>query len=560
MAKAINRRDFITATVATGALAGVASLTGCSPSSTTDSNSETEQTTHTWESAPDPISEDEIVETVDADVVVVGAGVAGMAAFMYASEAGAATVIIEELDSCSGRGLDFAAIGTKVQDEMSIEIDKGAVINDLVKSSGYKANGKLLKLWADHSGEIFNRMIEMSEEDGVEVTMGAATQPATSTEDVDYAQDYLTRTYPTDHEFGAVVEGTTSLIGRMEKAGQEAGGESRYNTKAEQLITDDSGAVIGVIASTDDGYIQFNAAKGVILATGDYGGNDDMVATWCPLVEKVDGSVYTSAGANTGDGINMAMWVGGTIQSSDHAAMIHPIFGGGAMSTASFLKINGDGERFCNENTSLPGISNMYLTNGGKVWSIFDSNYEEQMDGMSYLSNYNNETAGPLTQFYMDGTMDASNPGTPTEVVNLCLENGTTFEADSIEELADLIGVPFDALVATVDRYNEMVDAGEDSDYGKNAEDLTPIKQAPFYASALTAKLLVIASGLNVDGQMRVLNESDEPITGLYAVGNVMGNFFANDYPICVPGLSHGRCITLGALIGQAVATGEELA
>jgi hypothetical protein len=178
---------------------------------------------------------------------------------------------------------------------------------------------------------------------------------------------------------------------------------------------------------------------------------------------------------------------------------------------------------------------------------------------MSALSTYNNNTAGPLTKFFSEGTMDPANPGSLAEVVELCIEEGTTVRADSIEALAAAIGVPADALVETVDRYNELVEAGADADFGKDPADLKPIKQGPFYASSLTARLLVIASGLNVSDQMQVLDGEDGPIDGLYAVGNVMGNFFANDYPICAPGLSHGRCLTLGAQLGVSVATGDPL-
>lgn len=225
------------------------------------------------------------------------------------------------------------------------------------------------------------------------------------------------------------------------------------------------------------------------------------------------------------------------------------------MSTAAFMKVNDSGKRFCDEDTSLPGISNMYMTSrGNRVWSIFDSDYESQLATMSPLSTYCNNTAGPLTEFFSDGTMDPSNPGTPSDVVELCLQNGSTVKADSIEELAETLQIPAENLRATVDRYNELVDAGTDLDFGKNPVDLKPIKTPPFYASALTAKVLVVTSGLNVDSSMRVLDNDGNPIEGLFAVGNVMGNFFANDYPICAPGISHGRCLTLGALLGKAVA------
>lgn len=556
----MERRSFLKGALSLGAAAGAIGLAGCAPQASSSSEQALSETgsgssdARSWEVAPEPIDESQVAETVDADVVIVGAGMAGMSAFMYAAEAGAKAVVIEQRETLSGRGLDFAAIGTKVQKAAGIEIDKGQLINDLVKASGYKANGSLIKLWADHSGEIFDRAIDMTVADGGEVVLGSGSAATAN------AEDFTTRTYPTDHVFGGLVEGACSLIERMQKAGEAAGGQAFYDMKAEQLEkTGDT--VTAVFASNTDGSItKFNAAKGVILATGDYANNPEMVEAWCPLAAGAAGNVYPEATANTGDGINMALWAGGTIQPGAHAAMIHPIFGGGALSTASFMKVNSEGKRFCNENTTLPGISNMYLTNKDhKVWAIFDADYAAQADKMSALSNYNNNTAGPLTAMFSSGAADPTNPPSHAEVVDYCLNDGTTVQGGTIAELAEAMGVPVDNLEATVARYNEVVEAGVDDDFGKNKEDLQPIVKAPFYASELTAKVLVIASGLNVNGQMQVLDAEDAPVGGLYAVGNVMGNFFANDYPICAPGLSHGRCLTLGALIGKAVATGQPL-
>lgn len=552
----LERRSFLKGALGLGA-AGVLGLSGCAPqepAAPAELSNTGAEAKRSWEVAPEPIDEASIANTVDADVVIVGAGMAGMSAFMYAAEAGANTVIIEQRETFSGRGLDFGAIGTKVQKAAGVEIDKGQLVNDLMKASGYKANGSLLKLWADHSGEVFDRAIDMTVADGGEVVLGAGSTASPN------ADDFTTRTYPTDHMFGGLVEGPCALIERMQNAGVAAGGQTFYSMTAEQLEKTD-GTVTAVFARDADGAItKFTAAKGVIIATGDYGNNPEMIEAWCPLAAGAEGNVYPEATANTGSGIAMALQAGAAIQPGAHAAMIHPIFGGGALSTASFMKVNVEGKRFCNENTTLPGISNMYLTNKDhKVWAIFDSDYATQMDQMSALSAYNNNTAGPLTAMFSSGAADPTNPPTHAEVVEYCLGEGTTVQADSVSALADALGVPADALEATVARYNELVDAGVDDDFGKNKEDLQPIRTAPFYASQLTAKVLVIASGLNVDGEMRVLDTEDAPIGGLYAVGNAMGNFFANDYPICAPGLSHGRCLTLGALIGRAVATGAKL-
>lgn len=554
----IERRNFLKGAIALGASAGLGGLVGCAPAA--DKQTETLSATgangtqHSWEMPPEPIDESSVSETVDADVVIVGAGMAGMAAFMHAAEAGARTVIIEKRETFSGRGLDFAAIDTKVQKAAGIAIDKGQLVNDLVKASGYKANGSLIKLWADHSGAVFDRLIDMTVDDGGDVVLGSGSAATAD------AEDFTTRTYPTDHMFGGLVEGPCALIERMQKAGEAAGGEVRYNTKAEQLEKDGD-RITAVFATDENGnFVKFTASRGVILATGDYGNNPEMLEAWCPLAAGAAGNVYPNADANVGDGINMALWAGGAIQPGAHAAMIHPIFGGGALSTASFLKVNNEGVRFCNENTTLPGISNMYLTNQDhRVWAIFDNDFEAQMPSMSPLSNYNNNTAGPLTALFSSGDADPANPPSHSEVVEHCLADGSTAQGATLAELAEAIGVPAENLEATVARYNELVDSGRDDDFGKNASDLKPIRTAPFYASELTAKVLVIASGLNVNGQMQVLSTEGAPLEGLYAVGNVMGNFFANDYPICAPGLSHGRCLTLGALLGRAVATGEAL-
>lgn len=552
----LERRTFLKGALVASAAAGITTLTGCSQSETASSSSAagtTESKTHSysWENPPAAISESSITDTTDVDVLIIGAGMAGMAAFMSSAESGASTAIIEKAKTYSARGLDFAAIDTKIQKAAGIEIDKGLLVSDLIKSSGLKANGSLIKLWADHSGDVFDRLIDMTIADGGEVTLGSGSSASAN------AEDFTTKTYPTDHEFGAVVDGPYALVGRMEKAGIEAGGTSYYNTKAEQLVRADNGLISGAIASTEDGsYIKFNVSKGVILATGDYGNNDEMLEAWSPLLKKAAGNVYPNPSLNTGDGINMACWVGGTVQPGAHAAMVHPIFGGGALSTASYMKVNNTGVRFCSESTTLPGISNMYMTSPqNEVWTIFDSDYDNQMPKMSPLSNYNNNTAGPLTKLFSNGQADPTNPPSNSEVITICEEEGTTIQADTLSDLAEKIGIPADKFVETVARYNELVDAGVDEDYGKEAADLQPIRQAPFYASTLTAQVLVVTSGLNVNANMQVLDAEDAPIENLYAVGNVMGNFFANDYPICAPGLSHGRCLTLGSLIGQAVAT-----
>ena len=170
-------------------------------------------------------------------------------------------------------------------------------------------------------------------------------------------------------------------------------------------------------------------------------------------------------------------------------------------------------------------------------------------DQMSSLSQYNGSTSGPF-----DPTLGYS----PEEAMEMTVESGTSVTADTLEELAAAMGVPAGNLVATVERYNELAQGGKDEDFGKDVANLFPIVKPPFYASQITAALLSCASGLNVDGNMNVCSADGGAIEGLYAVGNAAGNFFSNDYPMVCPGISHGRCLTLGYVLGEQLSAKKQ--
>jgi succinate dehydrogenase/fumarate reductase flavoprotein subunit len=128
------------------------------------------------------------------------------------------------------------------------------------------------------------------------------------------------------------------------------------------------------------------------------------------------------------------------------------------------------------------------------------------------------------------------------------------FKADTLEELAEKIGVPKDTFLATVEHYNELVDKGEDTDFFKDQVFLTPIKEGPFYATRVGAGLLAVVGGLHIDDNNQVCKADDEVIPGLYAVGNVSGDMYAVDYPINFMGNSHGRCLVGGYSVGSYLA------
>lgn len=134
------------------------------------------------------------------------------------------------------------------------------------------------------------------------------------------------------------------------------------------------------------------------------------------------------------------------------------------------------------------------------------------------------------------------------------IEQGIASEADTIEELAKKIGCDASTLSKTVERYNGMCEAGEDTDYYKKPVFLTPVKEGPFYALKVGPALLTVTGGLKTDINFECLDADGKPIEGLYALGNCMGDITAVDYPINVAGNSHGRCITYGYLLGKDLA------
>ncbi len=140
------------------------------------------------------------------------------------------------------------------------------------------------------------------------------------------------------------------------------------------------------------------------------------------------------------------------------------------------------------------------------------------------------------------------------EKVEQAVAEGTFYKGETLDELARALGVPADPLKKTVDRYNSFCDAGEDPDFGVPARFLARVKDGPFYASNVSAWLLALPYGLRVDQNSQVLDTEDNPIGGLFAIGNVQGDFFANSYPVTLPGTSHGRGMTYGYLVGQALA------
>ena len=244
------------------------------------------------------------------------------------------------------------------------------------------------------------------------------------------------------------------------------------------------------------------------------------------------------------------------MQQGEFPLMLHPQ--AGCMFHGAFMFVNKEGERFCNEGTWVQGKSmNVMRQTDHIAWSIFDANYGEQN-----VKTLENGVGGGMFWDSMGG--EVGDPFMPEDVISIVdaaieADNDTCYKADSLEELAELIGVPAEALSASVARYNELVENGSDEDFHKQQDFLFPVTEPPFYAAKVGVALLAIVGGLQINNRLQVLDTERKPIEGLYATGNVSGDLYAVDYPINMAGNSNGRCVTWGYLLGRIISGAEDI-
>mgnify|MGYP000915459078 CR=1 FL=1 len=513
------------------------------------SNNCTVPSVHPWQIKPQPITNIEREETYD--IVVVGAGFAGCVAAHSAAEAGAKVICVEKAAEVVGHGIDVGAIGTKLQKEAGIELDKDLIARLIYQWGQSQANYRLIRTFVDKSGEVFDYYYDLARAKGLKVSLNSQNTARSDWDELeDRFKQFRTAHKFTDDERHYRADGkfiNTDFVEMVKEAAEAHGAVFAFQTKAEQLVREDGcgdngrGRVTAVIVSDSKGYKRLNAKKGVILATGDIGGNREMLECWSPICLRADKSVYTRKGYNSGDGIILGMWVGAARSRCYPAPIIHavnflPLAAG--MDT-SWLTVNREGKRFCCEVAWEPLVTNARMNApGNKAFAIFDSRYPEhakKQEPSKFASVSESELRAKVEK---------------------AVQSGHIFKGQTLEELADVIKVPAENLKKTVAQYNKYCDAGYDPEFGVPSRFLSSVKEGPFYASAITSVLLAVPYGLHVDENSQVCDEDDNPIPGLFAIGNVQGDFLANSYPVTVPGLNHGRCLTFGRLVGQALAHG----
>lgn len=557
----LSRRSFLTGTVATAGLAAVAGLAGCASGEASDKGASagaaeesagaegqtagggaSHQTLNPSEAkwpvleeldiqpagegqiafVAEPITEADIVATHDVDVVVCGLGPAGDAAALSCAEQGLKTVAVEKNAFGNYNSATIGGFDSKIHQHWGMTYDVDAWISDAMIDCAFQGEMDLYKNFISESGEAVDWYIghfDNQNMDDYPLTFAAGDFP-------DFREQWdttsLSRSWNTSLNLPYA---PTDLAGILAGFITEAGAEIRYECPAVQLVAEGE-KVTGVIVKSAEGYEQYNCAKGVVLATGGYEFNVEM------LKERVrprncPSHWLTGAIGNTGDGHQMALAIGAAEDDYPHAVMLDP------EQLMPYVRVNKLGKRFHPE----------YEPYGHQALAI------QQQPGAFDFYIVDDAIDTKIDKIW---TPSSSCYG-PKEVWVGAAKSERALVADTLEELAELMEVPVDTFVASIKRWNEMAAAGKDEDYNFPGDMMMTIDTPPFYATKEYADGLCTGGGLLVNTDCQVIDADRSPVEGLYATGIVSGGMFYNTYPHNLNCLSHTRNCMMGYKIGKVL-------
>ena len=508
----------------------------------------------------DPITD--FAKEVTVDVVVAGAGASGVIAAVKAADMGANVALLQKEAVAVSQGNCSSAIIKSGSTEGGLK--KWLTFATAVNC--WRNNRKLLEAYIERSEEALKFVCEKSgiteatewKNDKYGVTKYQDTSAVYTgvwhdgTQSYDFGEDkvevFAPWFGPKPNNYGTLVSGI--LTDAVEEYGDKL--QVFFSTPVVQLLKDADGAVVGCVGKDLDGnYIKFNA-KSVILATGAYENNATMVRRFCPDIENFDKKVVH----RTGDGNILAIEAGGCMEPVAHSRVMHDFDAGLMWDEPPYLIVNMNGERFVSEEVDMAYISNVLRWQPGYKGENMDPEHQETGSlgwyCQIYDNNYMDYANGPVPEVVMQRYLKEEDPSLHVSVFPELID---TFRADTIEELAEKLGRPVDKTVESFNRYNELCEKGEDLDFGKPAKYLHKFDTAPFWGIRRHIRCSSITAGVLSDEFGRVTTENGEVIKGLYAVGNLGGQFYgAPDYPFFHPGLSLGHAVTFGFIAGEHAA------
>ena len=467
-------------------------------------------------------------QEADADVVIIGAGGGGLSAALEAVEQGASHVIVLEMTARTGGALNYtsgsmSAAGTIIQKEEGIEDSVESYIADIMKNGsdfGGQPSLELVTLYANQAAEVFDWLYESGLKDNTySVDRATGNRAVFAPEHALYSVQRTYKPSPDDKTKykSAAHEVLDTLVNADERIAVLT------NTKATELVANDKGQVLTVVAEGPDGEVSYTASKAIIVCTGGYSANGKLMAQYVPYGEE-----YLAGGApgSDGNGLLLMQKVGGALNEASMSAI--PTFPMGLQSkdnpkTGSIantytwktggIVVNQEGKRFCNETESNPAVREVALEEqpGAVQYDIFTDKILEDL------------RAANGAYFYDAYFAEEGQPGAHVKVT-----------AGSIGELAEKIGVPAENLAATVEAYNAAVEAGGTDEFGRLYDGtkttynlaVNKIEGDTYYAVPLHALCVMTLGGITANENMQVLDENGTPIPGLYAAGEVVGGIW----------------------------------
>ena len=472
------------------------------------------------------------IRAVETDVVVIGSGVTGLAAALTAAEGGAKIIVFEKQRSLGGTSNFLSgifAVESARQRVNYITYSRDEAFKNIMEYSHWRANPRLVRAIVNESADTIAWLLR----EGVEFMEGTINMP-------DAPRTY----HPVKGQGAAIVKALATIA-------KENGVDFRLGTPVKRILKERD-RISGVVAEQEGEDIQV-ASKAVIIASGGYANNKEWIRKYAGF--DLDVNLFPIGNVDKmGDGIRMAWEVGAadeglSVLELHSAGPVGPEFAmKGSLELAAAqpdLWVNPRGERFCDESIAF------YDSSMGNASARYKEGYTYRLldDSIRQI----------LLEKGIDKQIGMDNPpGTrPVDFdkeLNAAVERGTTdvFVADSIEELAEKIGVDRAVLKATVDEYNGFCEKGHDDLFAKDPKYLRPLKGPRFYAVKARTVFLGTLGGIKINHNMEVVDKKGKVIPGLYAGGFDAGGMWGDSYSIKdSSGLSAGFATNSGRIAGK---------
>ncbi|MFC2045051.1 FAD-dependent oxidoreductase [Chloroflexota bacterium] len=471
-------------------------------------------------------------ENLKADVVIVGAGAAGLSAAVAVRESGVKDVIVLESRKVPGGNSAVAGgimgVETTLQELQSIHIGRDEIFKSVMDYTHWKADAKLIRSMVDISGDNVRWLEEM----GVKFER--------------LVPHYMNQVYHTYHATRGPERSGFAIIQALVKRCEELGVRILCETPARKLLAEKNGTVNGVLAEANGKGLRIDAVS-IIISTGGFAGNKELLKKLLPGYEE--DVIHIEGIPHNGDGILMAEAVGAAIGGQITPEAEGPNYiGSGHVDFMAQLPyviwVTKHGERFIQEDmTSINEIANAMHWQTGKItYALFD----EGIKNMVLKEDFN-----LFSLHGMDNpTLHAGLEG----ALKLQAEEGKIKVASSLKEIAAWIGADPQVLENTVNQYNDSCERNHDALLVKDRRFLKPLSTPPYYAVPCQIALLVTHGGIMIDHHLAVLDDDGNIIQGLYSAGDDTSGRMGDTYNIRISGLSFCFAVGSGRIAGANAA------